>query len=144
MLTRPEDSDDSIRSMSATSLRQEDLDGNSANNQCIHCDASIAPANRPATGSLTDAGEVLACEIQEPLGCHSRLVPMLDVETHLDDEIDQQPHIVQQRREAEVEQPDAEVLRVVYARKPLIVMYEFSMPPRRLYRLTTPFATCRS
>jgi hypothetical protein len=47
----------------------------------LDCDASIATANRPATGSLTDAGELLACEIQEPLGCHSRLVPMLDVET---------------------------------------------------------------
>jgi len=61
-------------------------------------------------GVLAWFGELLACEVQEPLRCYKRFVAVVDVEAELDEEIDQQPHVVQQDGEPEVEQPDVEVL----------------------------------
>lgn len=73
-------------------------------------------------GTLSRFDELFPRQIEEPLRGYPGLVPVLDVETRLHDEIDEQPHVVEEHREPEVEQPHPVVIRRVHARKSLIVL----------------------
>lgn len=70
----------------------------------VHKKESHYRRGRPVSSPcLSDTGELLASEIQEPLGGHTRLIAVFDIETHLDNQVNQQPHVVQQHGEPEVE-----------------------------------------
>lgn len=60
---------------------------------------------------LADADELLACEIQEPLRRYMWLVPSNDIQCDLDEDIDEEPHVIEQDGEPKVEQEDGVVLR---------------------------------
>jgi len=61
------------------------------------------PTSAARFSLLSWSTELLPGEVQEPFGCHARLVPVLDVEAELDEQIDQQPHVVEQDDELEVD-----------------------------------------